>query len=310
MERSEESIDQILAKLEKVKDPVRDNYNYYCYQGFWIQEVILKRILSFPIDQFVAQDDDILLTSCPKSGTTWLQSLVFSIVKRNSNSNSNNPLISSNPHDLIHPLELSLNDESKQRIMFTHFPYSALPPSIKHSKCKIIYICRNPLDLFISHWHFVHQILGDVIEPNHLEECFDMFCKGIHAFGPFWEHILGFWKASLEMPDRILFLKYEELKKDNVFFIEKIANFLGFPFSTEEENRGVPKEIEKMCSFENMKNVDVNKTSKHSLGMSNSSFFRKGEIGDWVNYLTPEMAEIGKKLIEEKFGESGLMFDF
>ncbi|KAF4375536.1 hypothetical protein G4B88_022183 [Cannabis sativa] len=84
------------------------------------------------------------------------------------------------------------------------------------------------------------------------------------------------------MPYKILFLKYEELKKDDVFFIKKIADSLGFPFSKEEEHCGVPQRIVQLCSFENLKNMDVNKTGKRPIGMSNSSFFRKDEIGGWV----------------------------
>ncbi|XP_062097965.1 cytosolic sulfotransferase 15-like [Humulus lupulus] len=319
VETDESTVDNILAKLEKVKDPVGDVYRYR-YQGFWIREFSIKGLISLQT-RFVARNEDILLASCPKSGTTWLKSLVFTIMKRTdfdfkprTNDNNNSPLFTTNPHQLIPLLELSLPIENmKPRIMNTHIPYSSLPPSIKHSDCKIVYICRNPLDVFVSHWHFSHKFFGDKIEPRHLEESFDMFCKGIHAFGPFWDHVLGFWNASLEMPHKILFLKYEDLKRDNVFFIKKIAEFLGFPFSVEEENQGVPKEIERLCSLEHLKSLSVNKTGKYSIGLfelSNSSFFRKGEMGDWMNYLTPQMAERGKKLIQEKFGQSGLMFNF
>ncbi|XP_062099681.1 cytosolic sulfotransferase 15-like [Humulus lupulus] len=73
------------------------------------------------------------------------------------------------------------------------------------------------------------------------------------------------------------------------------------------------KKIEQLCSFENLKILDVNKTGKQIVGsseLSNSSFFKKSEVGDWVNYLTPQMIEHGKKLIEEKIGQYNLMFDF
>ncbi|KAM6559709.1 cytosolic sulfotransferase 15-like [Cannabis sativa] len=315
MER-EETVDDIVAKLEKVKHPVRDNIYYYCYQGFWVNEFHLKGIKSFQT-QFVAREDDIVLASCPKSGTTWLKSLVFAIVKRNSIKNDSHLFTSSNPHDLI-PFDMnekfmSIIENMKPRLMATHIPYPSLPISIiNYSNSKIVYICRNPLDLFVSDWYFNHKVLfGDDLghEPSHLEEYFDMFCKGIHVFGPFWDHILGYWKASLEIPHKILFLKYEDLKKDNIFFIRKIADFLGFPFSVEEENQRVPQEIEKWCSFEHLRNLEVNKIGKRPSGASNSSFFRKGEIGDWANCLTPQMAERGKKLIQHKFGQYNLTFD-
>lgn len=45
-----------------------------------------------------------------------------------------------------------------------------------------------------------------------LEEAFEMFCNGVHAFGPHWDHVLGYWKASKERPDKFWFLKHEDLQ--------------------------------------------------------------------------------------------------
>ncbi len=47
-----------------------------------------------------------------------------------------------------------------------------------------------------------------------LDEAFEMYCKGIIGFGPFWEHMLGYWKESIEKPHKVLFLKYEDMKED------------------------------------------------------------------------------------------------
>lgn len=70
-----------------------------------------------------------------------------------------------------------------------------------------------------------------------------MFCKGVSPFGPFWDHSLGYWKAYLEYPDRILFLRYEDLKREPLNGIEELTEFLGAPFSLEEEGNGVGEEI-------------------------------------------------------------------
>ncbi|KAL7209665.1 hypothetical protein ACSBR1_031259 [Camellia fascicularis] len=85
---------------------------------------------------------------------------------------------------------------------------------------------------------------------------------------------------------------------------------MGFPFSMEEDRQGVIEEILKLCSFDNLKNLEVNKTRKNDVGHPNSAYLRKGEVGDWANYLTPSMAERMNKLMEEKFSDIGLNFKF
>ncbi|KAL6126106.1 hypothetical protein ACLB2K_074157 [Fragaria x ananassa] len=57
-----------------------------------------------------------------------------------------------------------------------------------------------------------------------------------------------------------------------------------------------------------MKELEINKTGKFVWNIENKDLFRKAEVGDWVNYFTPEMEERMSKLIEEKFGGSGLTF--
>jgi hypothetical protein len=120
--------------------------------------------------------------------------------------------------------------------------------------------------------------------------------------------VLGYWKASLERPDKVLFLKYEDLKEDIISNLKKIAEFLGIPFTDKEEKEGVVEEISRLCSLDNLRNLEVNKNSVRPSGLPNSSFFRKGEVGDWANYLSPSMAENYLKIVEEKLSGSGLTF--
>ncbi|KAL0297356.1 UNVERIFIED_CONTAM: Flavonol 4'-sulfotransferase [Sesamum radiatum] len=141
-----------------------------------------------------------------------------------------------------------------------------------------------------------------------MDEAFDMYCQGFSTYGPFWDGILGYWNAHLQNPGKVLFLKYEDLKEDITFQVKKIAEFIGFPFSLEEEEQGLIDQISGLCSFESLSNLAVNKTGDLNGIAKNSSFFRKGQVGDWINYLTPAMVERIKKLMDLKFEGSGLMF--
>ncbi|XP_028071227.1 cytosolic sulfotransferase 18-like [Camellia sinensis] len=137
-----------------------------------------------------------------------------------------------------------------------------------------------------------------------------MFCRGVTSYGPFWDRVLEYWKASRERPDKVLFLKYEDMKEDPISHLKVLAKFMGLPFSLEEESQGLIEEVLKLCSFDNLKDLKVNKNEKNKNGRPYSMFFRKGEVGDWANYLTPSMLERMSKLMEEKFDGSGLNFKF
>ncbi|KAK6116895.1 hypothetical protein DH2020_049352 [Rehmannia glutinosa] len=312
-----DEIHELLQTLEQQTN--WDGSPLFKYNGYWFPQHFFRPILSFQ-KHFKAKDSDIILASSPKSGTTWLKALAFSIVNRNVYPINQNPLLNCNPHALIPSLERHLYSLQEHpnlqhipnpRIFSTHMPFSTfLPDSIRDSECKTIYICRSPMDMFTSGLHFLleNKTQNDTVLPLELNEAFDMFCHGIHPYGPFWDHILGYWNAHLKNPEKVLFLKYEDLKEDITFYIKKIAEFMGCPFSLEEEKQGLIEQIAKLCSFENLKNLEVNKTGNIRGVLKNSSFFRKGEVGDWTNYLTPDMAERIKKIMESKFEGSGLMF--
>lgn len=121
--------------------------------------------------------------------------------------------------------------------------------------------------------------------------------------------MLGFWHESRRNPNKVMFLRYEEVKEDASFWLKKLAGFLGFPFSKEEEEEGVVEGIVKLCSFEQMKELDVNKNGRGAIAdFENKTLFRRGEVGDWVNYFTPEMVERLSKIMDQNLAASGLSF--
>ncbi|XP_060215853.1 cytosolic sulfotransferase 15-like [Lycium barbarum] len=215
----------------------------YNYQGFWTAPRVIQGVIACQ-QQFQAQNSDIILVTTPKSGTTWLKSLLFSLVNRMKHPifKQNHPLLVQNPHDLVPFLE------------------------------------RRP------------YVDGQV--PN----------------GPFWNHVLDYWKECIKKPHKVHFLMYEEIKKQPKIQLKRLAEFLECPFSIEEENCELVDEILRMWSFENLSNLEVNINGKLSTGPENKLFFRKGEVEDWKNYFTIEMSEKLNHVIEQTFQGSGLKF--
>ncbi|KAG5249841.1 cytosolic sulfotransferase [Salix suchowensis] len=246
--------------------PSEENWDgspLYFYKGVWYPAFAIRGAISFQ-QHFIARDTDIILASMPKSGTTWLKALAFSVVNRNIYSPTESPLLTTPPHDLVRFFEMDLYSKSQL-------------PDLEHLPAPRIFSSHmNPLDQLVSYFHFVRKFKRENVKPlTSIDEGFDNICRGIQSYGPFWDSVLGYWKASLERPDK---------------------------------KEGVIQEISKLCSFDNLRNLEVNRTSVHPLGPLNSVFFRKAKVGDWCNDLTPSMAERFLKIVEEKLADSGLSF--
>ncbi|OMO72983.1 hypothetical protein COLO4_27324 [Corchorus olitorius] len=299
-EKTNKMFDEILPTLAKGDGWLDDQY--FQYQGFWQPSIFVKG--SMLIHQhFKPRPTDIILSTSPKCGTTWLRALIFAIINRNSyDFGENHPLLKSNPRDLVPLLERLIHEGGSAsfleslpspRFLSSHLPFSLFPNSLTSSSasaCRFVYIFRDPKDAFVSMWHFMNKLgAREGLPQLSLDDAFDLFRNGVSFYGPFWDHVLGFWKASLESPNKVLFLKYEDVKREPSVHVRKIAEFLDLPFSADEENEGIVEKIVNLCSFENLSNLDVNKIVREEKTRryfaSNSDFFRKGQVGDWINHL-------------------------
>ncbi|EOA39226.1 hypothetical protein CARUB_v10012203mg [Capsella rubella] len=293
-----------------------DGTKLFKYQGCWHDSTSLQGILNFQRG-FKPQDTDIIVASFPKCGTTWLKALIVALLERSNHSCDDHPLLLDNPHGLVPFPELRLFMEtskpdltsitSSPRLFSTHMPLHTLRVALKNSPCKIVYVWRDVKDALVSFWYFKCAILKIEEERSMLESMFDSFCSGVINYGPFWEHVLSYWKGSMKDLKSVLFLKYEELKTEPHVQLKKLAEFLGCPFTVEEE-RGSVEEILELCSLRNLKNLEINKTGRTTRGAAHKNFFRKGEVGGSKNYLTPQMEKRIDMIIAEHFQGSDLEF--
>ncbi|KAG9445303.1 hypothetical protein H6P81_016643 [Aristolochia fimbriata] len=276
------------------------------WKGFWMYEELFKAAEAMR-DHFEPNQDDIILTSFPKTGTTWLKALIHTILR---SSTEEDPLVELNPHELVPVLELqmypgnpNLMDQAPPpRIFQTHFPFEILPEPVKKSGCKIVYVARNPADTLVSLWQFTNKRNQGTNYCVSLEEAFHAFCEGTVADGPYLDHVLGYWKERT----KIFFITYEELKEDPYKHIARLAEFLGRRSLSEEEVR----DVEWRCSLDRLRGVKANRGRKenHWSGYPYEAFFRRGMVGDWKNHLSQDMIERLMVITNQKLDGSGLQF--
>lgn len=203
-------------------------------------------------------------------------------------------------------------DQSPVRLFHTHMPYSVLPESIKKSNCKIVYITRNPKDTLVSMQHLFNKLRTPERGPYPLQNVFESFCNGVFHFGPFFDHVLQDWNESLKLPHKILFLKYEELKRNPKAQVKRLASFLGKPFAEEEE---VEEVIHGPAQLGEAIKLGSKQEWRGFLGWDAeqlahfSGHVLELYVGDWQNILTKEMSELLDQIASMKLKGSGLDLD-
>ncbi|NXJ81534.1 ST6B1 Sulfotransferase, partial [Trogon melanurus] len=242
------------------------------------------------LDTFDAREDDVLLVSYPKSGTHWLAGVITKLY------NAQITLTSPIEYGDISRLE-ELNKVSSKRIIPTHLDYNMLPPNFKNKNCKMIYISRNPKDTAVSMFHY-YRDNPNLPTVDTWTSFFDLFLKGEVVFGSWFDHFLS-WEEHAN-DKNILFLFYEDMKKDLPKIVKEITLFLGLDVDENDI-----QDICKKSSFSEMKSdtENVNSDPSHTVCALTSDrklIFRKGTVGDWKNHFTPKQNRRFEEIFNEK----------
>nr|XP_006824217.1 PREDICTED: sulfotransferase family cytosolic 1B member 1-like [Saccoglossus kowalevskii] len=171
------------------------------------------------------------------------------------------------------------------------------------SLARIIYIARNPKDTAVSLYYMMKlmPVFGNYIKSwNH---SYQLFFSGKVGFGDWFDHVLDWNKHNEE--DNIIFVKYEDMKKDIRATIKKIALFLDI-----EVTDDVMQRIVEYSSIKKMRENKAVNLMKGNVDNHTVSFIRKGIVGDWVNHFTVAQDAHFEKMYEKRMKGSGLVFDF
>ncbi|XP_044729638.1 luciferin sulfotransferase-like [Chrysoperla carnea] len=271
------------------------------------------------IKNFQIQPDDVWITGYQKSGTNWLQELVWCIgnnlhfektitlfqrfptLEASMYFDTNKMDLSQLPQHLIDSFAYCDHLKSP-RFIKTHLPYCLLPDEIHTKKPKMIYIARNPRDICASYFNnaklfeFFSGDLNDIVK---------LFVNDKLMFAPYVKHVEEFWNASKLEPDRILFLRYENLKLHTRDVIKQVGEFMEKPLTEENIDR-----LEKHIDFEEMKNnLAVNRRAIKFLNVHpDSHFIRKGAINSYKNELSDESIKMLDEWVEKNIVGTELEF--
>lgn len=104
----------------------------------------------------------------PNAAPTWLKALSLTITNQRPYGFGDHPLLAHQPQNLVPCVvfrgvggdHADLNALTSHRLLATHIPLSLLPPEMT-SSCsgrRIVHLCRDPKDAFVSRWNFDKKI--------------------------------------------------------------------------------------------------------------------------------------------------------
>ncbi|KAM4526529.1 sulfotransferase 2B1-like isoform 1-T1 [Fundulus diaphanus] len=279
---------------------------YTLYKGVYVPNGIHTPESLKYCEEFTFRPDDVVIATYPKSGTTWMQEILPLIL-----SEGDPASVETVPNwDRVPWLEetrasiLNLEERPSPRMLTTHLHYNMMPPSFFQVKPKVIYVMRNPKDVFTSSFHY-YNIASFLVKPGPKREFLQKFLDGKVIFGSWFDHVKG-WLIA-EEKQHIMYISYEEMIKQDLYgSVSRIAQFLG-----KHLNREVIEKIADRCLFKNMKNNPMSNYSvvpQEFMDQTKSQFLRKGVTGDWKNLLTPEEAEQFDAVFKEKMKDVKFRF--
>lgn len=265
-------------------------------------------------NDFPFRDDDIIISTYGKSGTTWMQQIVSQLIF---NGQAGLPVAEMSPWMDLRvppaPVKLGMVEaQEHRRFLKTHLPVDAL---VFSPKAKYIYMARDGRDILWSmynHHSTANEKWYDALNntpglvgppmPKPMGDVKEYFHHWLNNDGDplwsFWDNIRTWWK--IKDLENVYFVHFADLKKDMPGEIRKIANFLDIPI-----NESSWDQVLKHCSFDYMKEHAEASVPLGGIFWDGGakSFIHKGNNGRWKDVLSAEESAAYEATAEEKLGK-------
>ena len=261
------------------------------------------------------RDDDIVIATYAKAGTTWTQQIIAQLLfggREDLEVAEMSPWLDLRVPPKAEKLP-AVEAQTHRRFLKTHLPVDAL---VFSPRAKYLYIGRDGRDVVWSmynhhangnaEWYKALNetpgLVGPPIEPppasvrDYFVEWLD---RDGHPFWPFWENIRTWW-AIRDLPN-VMLIHFTALKADMPSEIRRIAAFLDIPI---DERRW--DAIVEHCTFDYMK---AHATKSVPLGGlfwdgGAQTFINKGTNGRWRDVLTADDVARYEKTAREQLGDA------
>lgn len=185
----------------------------------------LKRIVKYALGTDVAgrslavYPDDTFIVSYPRSGNTWTRFLIANLLY------PEREVGFTNIENLIPDCEAMssrfLKNVSRPRVIKSHQYFD-------HRYRKVIYIVRDPRDVVLSYYDFSRKYrqIDDAYPLTRYVNDFVNARLSSADWGTWGENVAS-WYHTRHVGPAFLLLRYEDMQRDTVHELERLARFLG-----------------------------------------------------------------------------------
>jgi hypothetical protein len=228
---------------------------------------------------FEPRRSDVLITTAPKAGTTWMQQILHQL-----RSGGDDTFQSIN--DVVPWLEKP-NEQQDWQQRLQQFEALANPRVFK-THCtaeqtpgidtvKIILSSRDPRDCCVSMYHHIMNMTDATRQQADipLPASFDEYVEQWLAFGAWYRNIKSWWPYHDH--SNVLWLRYQDMKHDIANSMEQIIDFLDWQVTAEQKARAL-----EYSSFAWMKQHDDRFSRQHASSepvFKPGKFIREGRVG-------------------------------
>ncbi|KMQ97259.1 sulfotransferase 1c4 [Lasius niger] len=193
-----------------------------------------------------------------------------------------------------------VQNQPSPRFIKSHFSLDLLPTVANNDDCKIIYVARNPKNVVVSWFNFQRDIKQIQYQGTFEQLCND-FMNDHTIWSPYWEHVKTAW--AIKHKPNILFLFYEDVTKNLVENIKKVAAFFGKTYNDEQ----IAKLAEHLNIENFRKNPMVNQPAPGQQ-MKPESFIRQGKTDSGGELFTPELEKKFNEWVLDNLKNTDLVF--
>lgn len=218
---------------------------------------------------------DIFVASYPKSGTTWVQMILYQLTTDGQKTITHIDEVSPHLEETLLWSGRTISDLPPPRIVKTHLTYHRVPKG----PGRYLYVLRDGRDVATSYYHQQHSAHRD------FASYFTAFMRGTLPYGSWFAHVAAWLRNRGQL--RLHVVRYEDLVADLEGSIRRIAEFCELPIDPDQLPRVV-----RNCTFEAMKQNEslFNLTNRFRARFGEPpKMIRNGQVGDWRNHLDGAM---------------------